>query len=77
MNNETYALLWSKEANCFHVERIADTVRSGMRFFYRNGTNDYLLIGYGSHDEVTEKAEELRKFIVERDEVRRLYDDEQ
>jgi hypothetical protein len=72
---ETYALLWSRQANCFHIEPITGTCESGMRFFQKNMENDYLLIFMGSADDVYAKATELRPIIDERDEVRRLYDD--
>lgn len=72
----TYALLWSKKSNCFHIEEIAHTVKSGLRFFGGNLTNDYLLIGVGTDDEMYAKAEELRPLIHERAEVARLYDTE-
>lgn len=70
---EIYALLWSKQANCFHVEPLERTAESGLRFFTRNQTNDYLLLAYGSYDEVSSKADELRHITYERDQVRRLY----
>lgn len=70
----TYALLWSKKTNCFHIEDLARTVSSGVRFFRENLTNDYLVIGVGTEDEIYAKADELRPLVRERDEVRRLYE---
>lgn len=72
---EIFALLWSRSSNCFHVEPLEQTAKNGMRFFQRESRNDYLLIGYGSHEQVCELAEKLRPIINERAEVRRLYDD--
>ncbi|VTU34218.1 hypothetical protein [Variovorax sp. RA8] len=74
MNDEIYALLWSKKSNGFHTEPLSRTAQSGMRFFEGNMTNDYLLIAFGTDDEVSAKADELRPLLVERAEVRRLYD---
>lgn len=73
--NEIYALLWSSSANCFHIEPLADTARNGMRFFRRNGRNDYLLLAYGSLTDMQNQADCLRLVIEERAEVRRLYGD--
>jgi hypothetical protein len=72
--NDLYALLWSRRQNCFHVEPLSRTCQSGMKFFRDNATNDYLLIGIGTHDEVGNRADELRHVCIERDEVRRLYE---
>lgn len=71
---ELWALLWSKKANCFHVEPLERTAKSGQRFFDENMTNDYLLISFGTYDEVSARADELRPLTKERDEVRRLYE---
>ncbi len=71
---ETYALLWSRKSNGFHVEPLAQTAESGMRFFRANTSNDYLLIAFGTDDEVSAKADELRPLLVEREEVRQLRD---
>lgn len=76
MSNETYALLWSKKSNCFHIELLTDTARKGRTFFFNNSTNDYLVIAFGSHDECSAKADELRPVVREREEVRRLFDSE-
>ena len=73
MNDEIYALLWSKKSNGFHTEPLSRTAQSGMRFLQENMTNDYLLIAFGTEDEVDAKAEELRPLLIEREEVRRLY----
>lgn len=74
--DEIYALLWSRSSNCFHIEPLADTARSGMRFFRRDARNDYLLLAFGSCQEMQDRADELRPTITERAEVRRLYDDQ-
>lgn len=66
-------LLWSRRANCFHVEPAADTVKSGMRFFLGDKANDYLVIFSGTADEVCAKADSLRHVVTEREEVRRLF----
>lgn len=76
MNTKTYALLWSKKSNCFHIELLSATVNNGMRFFVGNKTNDYLLIQTGAYKEVQDKADELRQTITERETVRRLYEAE-
>ena len=73
MDKETCALLWSKKANCFHIEQIEATVNNGMRFFTGDKTNDYLVIHVGSREDCNAKASELRPIVIERDEVRRLY----
>lgn len=73
--NEIYALLWSRSANCFHVEPLADTARNGMRFFRREGRNDYLLVAYGGLLDIQNQADCLRPVVEERAEVRRLYGD--
>jgi hypothetical protein len=72
---ETYVLLWSKRSNNFHIEQIKYTVESGMYMFRQNSGNDFLLIGFGTLDEMSAKADELRPTLHERAEVRRLYDD--
>lgn len=74
--DEIYALLWSRSSNCFHIESLADTARNGMRFFSRDARNDYLLLAFGSRQEMQDRADELRPTITERAEVRRLYDDQ-
>lgn len=74
--DEIYALLWSRSANCFHIEPLADTVQSGTRFFHKNARNDYLLLAYGPRHAMDKRADELRPTLVERAEVRRLYDDQ-
>lgn len=71
---ELWALLWSKKANCFHVEPLERTASAGRVFFRSNGTNDYLLLSFGSYDAVSAKADELRPVCREREEVRRLYE---
>lgn len=76
MSNDTYALLWSKKSNCFHIELLHDIVAKGLRFFRAQQTNDYLVIGIGTHDECSAKADELRPTLTERDAVRRLYEAE-
>ena len=76
MSNDTYVLLWSKKSNCFHIELLHDTVAKGLRFFRAQQTNDYLVIGIGTHDECSAKADELRPTLTERDAVRRLYEAE-
>ena len=76
MGNDTYALLWSKKSNCFHIEPLQDTVAKGLRFFRAQQTNDYLVIGIGTHDECSAMADELRPTLTERDAVRRLYEAE-
>ena len=73
--DEIYALLWSRSANCFHIELLADTARNGMRFFRRDARNDYLLLAFGSYQEMQARADELRPTITERAEVRRLFED--
>ena len=64
---EAYALLWSKRSNCFHVEPLTDTVAKGRRFFLNDMTNDYLVIGLGTQDEVAQAADALRPYMVQRD----------
>lgn len=76
MTAETYALLWSKRPNCFHIEPLADTEKKGRTFFRTNSTNDYLVIYVGTHAGCRDKADELRHVLDEREEVRRLYDSE-
>lgn len=72
--DETYALLWSRKSNGFHIEPLSRTCEAGMRFFHQNQANDYLLLFVGTRDAVSEKADELRPIVHERQEVRRLYD---
>lgn len=76
MDENTYALLWSKKSNCFHIEQLTDTAKKGRTFFLTNSSNDYLVIAIGTRDQCGEKADELRPILRERDEVRRLYDAE-
>lgn len=64
---DAYALLWSKRSNCFHIEQLTDTVAKGRRFFINNMTNDYLLIGLGSREEVDATADAMRPYMVQRD----------
>lgn len=64
---DAYALLWSKRSNCFHVEPLTDTVRKGRTFFLTNSSNDYLLIGLGSREEVDAAADAMRPYMVQRD----------
>lgn len=64
---DAYALLWSKRSNCFHVEPLTDTVAKGRRFFLGNMTNDYLLIGLGSREEVDAAADAMRPYMVQRE----------
>ena len=73
---DTYALLWSRCSNCFHIEPLAETARSGMRFFYRDGRNDYLLLAVGTDEQMHRQAEALRPVLLERAEVRRLFSGE-
>lgn len=72
--SDLYALLWSKSQNCFHVEEIERTARSGQRFLNENATNDYLLVSFGTREQVEHKADEMRPVLLEREEVRRLYE---
>ena len=74
--DEMYALLWSRSSNCFHFEPLADKAKSGMRFFLRDARSQYLLLAFGSCQEMQDRADELRPTITERAEVRRLYDDQ-
>ena len=74
--DEMYSLLWSRSSNCFHIAPLADTARNGMRFFSRDARNDYLLLAFGSCQEMQDRADELRATLTERAEVRRLYDDQ-
>lgn len=64
---DAYALLWSKRSNCFHIEPLTDTVRKGRTFFLTNSSNDYLLIGLGSREEVDAAADAMRPYMVQRD----------
>lgn len=73
---ETYALLWSKKSNCFHVEELSRTEQSGMSFFFKDAVNDYLLLFTGGYDAVSAKADELRHIVTERAEVRLLFEGE-
>lgn len=68
---ETYSLLWSKKGNTFHVEPLERTAKSGMDFLHRDQTNDYLLVGFGSMDEMCERADELRPVLEKRSDVRK------
>jgi hypothetical protein len=72
MSHDTYALLWSKKANSFHIEPLEQTAKSGMRHFRQEGSNDYLLIAFGSWDEMSTQARELRPVVLEREHVRHL-----
>lgn len=73
MTTELHALLWSKRGNCFHIEPLSATAKSGRRFFSECKTNDYLLIFFGSVDACGVEADSLRSVLIEREEVRRLY----
>lgn len=73
MRDDVFALLWSKKANRLHVERLTDSADAGKRFFHRDQANDYLLMGFGSLEQVEGMAEAARPIIEERDQVRRLY----
>lgn len=66
MGTELWALLWSKSGNGFHVEPLERTAEAGMKFLKANQKNDYLLIAYGTSDEMFEKADELRPICIER-----------
>ena len=70
---DTYALLWSREANCFHIEQLHETARSGMDFFRKNQQNDYLLIAFETLGKVDQIADRLRGALIERDAVKQLY----
>lgn len=70
---ETYSLLWSREANCFHIERLIETASNGSNFFLTNQENDYLLIAYGPLKKMDQLADKLRVVLSERDEVKQLY----
>lgn len=72
--DETYALLWSRKSNGFHIEPLQRTCESGMQFFRHNQANDYLVIFVGTSDECSTQADELRPICIERAEVRKLYD---
>lgn len=74
--DETWALLWSRSASCFHIEPLERTAAAGMNFFVVNQRNDYLLIALGTQEAVSAKADELRHVVEERAEVRRLYDEQ-
>lgn len=63
---ELWALLWSKKSNGFHVEPLEKTAESGMKFLKANQTNDYLVVAFGSSDEMFHKADELRHICLER-----------
>ena len=76
MSNDTYALLWSKKSNCFHIEPLHDTAAKGLRFFRAQQTNDYWVIGNGTHNDCSAMAAEVRPTLTERDAVRRLYEAE-
>jgi hypothetical protein len=71
MQPETYALLWSKKSNCFHIEMLMDTVKKGRTFFLTNSTNDYLVIGIGTYEEVSQTADALRPHVNSREDARR------
>ncbi len=73
MTTELHALLWSKKSNCFHIEPLSSTVKTGQRFFRTDSTNDYLVIDCGTRDYCGKKSDELRPVLREREEVRRLY----
>lgn len=71
--NDLWALLWSKKGNGFHIEPLEQTAKSGMRFFDKNMTNDYLLIAVGTQDQVDLIADQRRPMLLEREVVKRLY----
>lgn len=64
MSNETFAVLWSNNQKCFHVETVRAMLKTNMNAF-RDGTGlDYVVLGFA------DTQREASKMVEELDEMR-------
>ena len=70
MNDQLYALLWSKRQNCFHVEPLIHTLKTNVTAFLRDSDlDDYHILFVGSKEQVYESSEKHRKVLIGRENV--------
>jgi hypothetical protein len=71
MSAETWALLWSKKQNCFHIEPATELFKKNVRAMHENrALNDYHPIHVGTRD-ACEKVADLNRYLLkERDALR-------
>lgn len=70
MSNQQYALLWSKQQGCFHIEPLERTLQLNRAAFANNKTlNDYHVIDVGTQQAMYDAAEVRRKTLYARREA--------
>jgi len=71
MSTETWALLWSKQQNCFHIEPASDLFKKNVRAFHEDREiNDYHPIHIGSR-EACEMAANFERYLLNERDYRR------
>ena len=68
MSIETWALLWSKKQNCFHIEPATALFSKNLRAMDENKTlNDYHVIHVGSREACDHLAADSRQMLQARE----------
>lgn len=64
IENETYAVLWSKQQNCFHTDTVEEMLEENQRAFMGNRSSDYIVMAfadsYGAAQEIIKRFDEQR-----------------
>jgi len=71
-NGEPWALEWSHEANMFHVQPLADSIKTAREHFLNNSApNDWITIYVGTEEEVDKESERLDQVMAALADIRR------
>lgn len=66
-----HVLEWSQSSNGFHIQPLEKSIQSNKDAFTEDRRSNYIVVGIGSHDAMTELAEELRPILEYRNAARR------
>ncbi|WP_326404557.1 hypothetical protein [Methylibium sp.] len=65
-------VLWSKQQNCFHIERMSDTLDDGMDAMKSDKTRQFILVAAGlTRQQADEFTEHWRHLLT----IRQIRDD--
>jgi len=66
MSEEMWALEWSHKQNCFHIQKICDSLASMQAMFIKDAPNDYKIIFIGPKESCHAMADAQRYRITQR-----------
>jgi hypothetical protein len=68
---ELWVLEWSHEANMFHTQPLAESLRVAMNHFMTNtAPNDWIPIFIGTEEQVDARAAQLDQIMVARQQIK-------